>query len=204
MRMIRSKLTYANVMSTIAVFLLLGGGAAFAASKLAKNSVGTKQIKKNAVTTAKIKKGAVTGAKIELSSVGTVPSATHAGTAGNAQTLGGLTSGQISEASKLRCPSGTQLAVGVCFEETVRPANILNLAMLECAEANRRLPTENELLTFEVRLPSAPPEEWVEPDYYDSGAFRGMTVSASKGGFSFDSKPEATSISFRCVTPPLN
>ncbi len=51
MRRIRGKLTYANVMSTIAVFLLLGGGAAFAASKLAKNSVGTKQIKNGSVTT---------------------------------------------------------------------------------------------------------------------------------------------------------
>ncbi len=59
MRTIRSKLTYANVMSSIAVFLLLGGGAAFAATKLAKNSVGTNQIKNNAVTSAKVKKGSL-------------------------------------------------------------------------------------------------------------------------------------------------
>lgn len=58
------KLTYANVMSSIAVFLVLGGGAAFAASKLGKNTVGTKQLKKNAVTTVKIKNGAVNGAKV--------------------------------------------------------------------------------------------------------------------------------------------
>jgi hypothetical protein len=69
MRATRSKLTYANVMSTIAVFLLLGGGAAFAASKLGKNSVGTKQIKNNAVTAAKIKKNSVTSAKIKAGSV---------------------------------------------------------------------------------------------------------------------------------------
>jgi hypothetical protein len=56
---IRKKLTYANVMSTIAVFLVLGGGAAFAATQLAKNSVGAKQLKKNAVTTAKLKKASV-------------------------------------------------------------------------------------------------------------------------------------------------
>ncbi len=60
---IRKRLTYANVMSTIAVFLVLGGGAAFAATKLAKNSVGTKQIKKNAVSTAKVKNNAINGAK---------------------------------------------------------------------------------------------------------------------------------------------
>jgi hypothetical protein len=73
-----SRLTYANVVSTLCLFLLLGGGAAFAATKLAKNSVGTKQIKNSAVTGAKIKNGAVTGAKIDLSSVGTVPSASNA------------------------------------------------------------------------------------------------------------------------------
>jgi hypothetical protein len=38
------------------LFLLLSGGAAYAASHLGKNTVGTKQLKKNSVTTAKIKK----------------------------------------------------------------------------------------------------------------------------------------------------
>jgi hypothetical protein len=42
-------------MSTIAVFLLIGGGAAFAASKLPKNSVGGKQLMSNAVTSPKVK-----------------------------------------------------------------------------------------------------------------------------------------------------
>jgi hypothetical protein len=52
----RRRFSYANVMSTIAVFLALGGGAAFAAQKLAKNSVGAKQIKKGAVTPKKLSK----------------------------------------------------------------------------------------------------------------------------------------------------
>jgi hypothetical protein len=84
MKRLRSKLTYGNVVATLALFLVLAGGSAFAASKLAKNSVGTKQIKNNAVTGAKIKDGAVTGSKISLSSLGTVPSATHADSATNA------------------------------------------------------------------------------------------------------------------------
>ena len=65
LKSIRGQLTYANVMSTIAVFLILGGATAFAASQLPKNSVGTKQLKKNAVTTAKIKKDAVTGGQVK-------------------------------------------------------------------------------------------------------------------------------------------
>jgi hypothetical protein len=54
-----SRLNYANVMSTIAVFAALGGGA-YAAVKLPKNSVGSAQIKSNAVTTAKVKDGSLT------------------------------------------------------------------------------------------------------------------------------------------------
>ena len=63
------RLTYANVMSTIAVFLLLAGGTAFAAKQLGKNTVGPKQLKKNSVTAAKIKKGAVKRAKIAAGAI---------------------------------------------------------------------------------------------------------------------------------------
>ncbi|MBS1861108.1 MAG: hypothetical protein JSS68_05285, partial [Actinobacteria bacterium] len=44
----RPRLTYANVVSTICLFLLLGG-AAWAASSLPRNSVGTRQLKNGAV-----------------------------------------------------------------------------------------------------------------------------------------------------------
>ncbi|HEX5525738.1 MAG TPA: hypothetical protein VFX44_00905 [Solirubrobacterales bacterium] len=87
MKHLRKRLTFANVMSMVAVFIALGG-AAFAATQLPKNSVGSKQlkknavtaakIKKNAVTTSKIKKDAVTGAQVNESTLGTVPSASLA------------------------------------------------------------------------------------------------------------------------------
>lgn len=83
MKRILGKATYANVMATIAVFIALGG-ASYAALKLPKNSVGTKQIKDNAITAAKIRNGAVGGSKINLSSLGTVPSAATASHASNA------------------------------------------------------------------------------------------------------------------------
>jgi hypothetical protein len=55
-KQIRKRLTYANVMSSIAVFFVLGGATAFAASQLEKESVGTPQLQKEAVNLAKIKK----------------------------------------------------------------------------------------------------------------------------------------------------
>src|SRR3954469_12652924 len=53
-----SRLTYANVMSTIAVFLAVGGGA-YAAVTLPRNSVGNKQLKAGAVSSAKVRDGSL-------------------------------------------------------------------------------------------------------------------------------------------------
>jgi hypothetical protein len=61
-RRFRAHLTYANVIASLALFIALGGGAIAAA--LAKNSVGTKQLKANAVTAAKIKNSAVNSHKL--------------------------------------------------------------------------------------------------------------------------------------------
>jgi hypothetical protein len=58
MRRVRARLTYANVMSSVAVFMVLGGSA-YAATALPKNSVGSKQIKSSAVTSSKVKDGSL-------------------------------------------------------------------------------------------------------------------------------------------------
>jgi hypothetical protein len=54
MRRLTAGLTYANVVSTVCLFVLLGGGA-YAATKLPKGSVGSAQLKRNAVTSSKVK-----------------------------------------------------------------------------------------------------------------------------------------------------
>jgi hypothetical protein len=92
--------TYANVVSTLCLFLLLSGGAAFAAAKLAKNSVGAKQIKKNAVVAAKIKNGAVVANKIANNAVTASKIADESVTSGkianNAVTTGKLANGGVT------------------------------------------------------------------------------------------------------------
>src|SRR5690349_6265684 len=110
MRKIRPQLTYANVMVTILAFVVLGGGSALAAAQLGKNTVGSRQIKAKAITTGKIANSAVNGSKvangsltgedIKLSALGTVPSATSATSAGNANTVGGHAAS---------CPAATTL-----------------------------------------------------------------------------------------------
>jgi hypothetical protein len=83
MRNVARRLTYANVVATLALFLAIGGGAAFAATNLATNSVGPKAIKANAVGPAKIKAGAVTGEKLANGAVTSTKLA--AGAVGSAQ-----------------------------------------------------------------------------------------------------------------------
>jgi hypothetical protein len=61
---IRSHLTFANVISMLALFVALGG-TGYAATQLAKNSVGAKQIKKNAVGASEIKPNAVRSADVK-------------------------------------------------------------------------------------------------------------------------------------------
>jgi hypothetical protein len=92
---LRKRLTYANVVSTLCLFLLLGGGAAFAATKLGKNSVGTKQLKARSVTGAKIKKEAVTAAQVKAGSL------TGANIAGGSIGTANLADGSVNSAKVL-------------------------------------------------------------------------------------------------------
>jgi hypothetical protein len=66
---LRSKLTYANVAATIAIFLALTG-VGFAVAKLPKGSVGPKQLKNGAVRSKKLHKNAVNASKIKDGAVG--------------------------------------------------------------------------------------------------------------------------------------
>jgi hypothetical protein len=66
---VRSRLTYANVMSTIAVFGVLAGGGAWAASKIGsgdieRNAVRSKHIKNQQVKPGDVKDDSLTGAEL--------------------------------------------------------------------------------------------------------------------------------------------
>ena len=87
---LRPKLTYSNVIASVALFIALGGAAV--AAGLPKNSVGPKQLKKGAVTAKKLRKGAVTAGKL-------APKSVVAGKLGqNAVTPGNLGNGVVTTA----------------------------------------------------------------------------------------------------------
>jgi hypothetical protein len=64
---LRSGLTFANVVSSLALFIALGGGAY--ALTIPKNSVGAAQLKRHAVTSSKLAAHAVTSSKLAAKAV---------------------------------------------------------------------------------------------------------------------------------------
>jgi hypothetical protein len=74
MRVVRRKLTYANVVATLALFLALSGGVVWASGKISggrlkPNSVSAGKLRRNAVTATKIRPNAVIAAKIRPGAV---------------------------------------------------------------------------------------------------------------------------------------
>jgi len=106
---LKERMTYANVASTMALVIAIGGGgAAVAAAMVPANSVGSKQIINNSVKSKDIKDNGVKGADVDETTLGQVPSAVSADsantansansatTATTATTANGLSSGAIT------------------------------------------------------------------------------------------------------------
>jgi hypothetical protein len=134
----------AMIVAIVALIAALSGSA-YAA--IAKNSVGTRQLKGQAVTTGKIAKNAVnsskvadhslTGQDINVGALGTVPKATSADSAGNASTLSG---------HGASCPQATTLLRGICFDSSPGPlASSVQAAADACASKGGWLPTPLQL-----------------------------------------------------------
>jgi hypothetical protein len=121
---VRKRLTYANVMSSIAVFFVLGGGVAFAA--LGKNTVGTAQLKRNSVKVGKIAGEAVKAGKLAKNAIAT--NRLREGVVSTPKLADlSVTSGKLANFSVL----GTKLAANA-----VATGNILNDAVATDKIAN--------------------------------------------------------------------
>ncbi len=142
MKRLRSKLTYSNVISTVCLFLLVGGGTAFAAGNLAKNSVGAKQLKSNAVTAAKIKDGAVDGAKIKAGAVD--GSKLAPGAVGGSNLADGAVGGSKLSSGAV---GNSNLASGAVTDDKIAPGTItgdkVNVATLPTVPSAANSATTN-------------------------------------------------------------
>jgi hypothetical protein len=194
---LRRRLTYANVMSTLAVFIALGG------SSYAAFRISGSDIKNRSIAGKKIKRNTLTCKQILESRLARVPRAR------NADRLNGATAASL----RIRCPAGTFPSADVCVEQTPRRSASYGSAVLECALAGtpagpgRRLPTHGELRAALAAVPLAAGGE-LTSEVYPSSATPGeldvLFVINQAGGVAVTPNTGAGGKAFRCVTDPLN
>ncbi len=131
----------------VAIIALILATTGTALAALAKNSVGTRQLKSKSVTTGKIAPNAVnaskvadhslTGQDINVGALGVVPKASSADLATSANSLNG---------HGASCPGGATLLRGICFDSSPGPliASVTSAAET-CASKGGWLPTPLEL-----------------------------------------------------------
>jgi hypothetical protein len=190
------RLTYANVLSTLAVFIALGG------SSYAALTISGRSIENRSIPAKKLKRNSITGREVRESRLN-VPRARRA------ERLGGFTADQL----RVRCPSDTFPIADVCVERTTRFAAPYGSAVLEClrvdtpASPGRRLPTHGELMAALTAVQLAPGGELtanVYPSASDPGRLDVLFVTDQVGSVALTADTAAGGKAYRCVADPLN
>jgi hypothetical protein len=194
---LRARLTYANVMATVAVFIALGG------TSIAAFKITGRDVAKHTLTGRNLKSNSVGGRVIKEKSLAPVPRAR------NSARLGG----HIAQDFLVHCPEGTIAAADVCVETQARPPTTLEGATRECAVTDnppgRRLPTYGELVTAlehqEIQL-SAGGEFTSEVSASTSsvGHVDDLYVTDKIGHVGLTPDSPAGAKSYRCVADPRN
>ncbi len=199
MKRIRSNLTYANVMSTVAVFVAIGG------SSYAALTITGRDVKNGSLTYRDVKRNTLGGSRIKESRLGTVPRAR------NALRLNGVPAARLL----VRCPGGTVPTTGTCAEVAARPALPYGAAVDACRSTNfrstpgRRVPTHQELLgalSFEqiVLAPGGELTANVYPAADPTDPLNVLFMTNEAGETSITPDTFAGGKPFRCVVDPLN
>jgi hypothetical protein len=197
---LRARLTYANVVATLALFIALGG------SSYAVNKISGSQIRNASIAGKKLKRNTIGGVRIKESRLGTVPRARNAGR------VGGLSAQQLL----LRCPQGTLAAADVCVETQPRAPTIYSGAVGDCGTTDgpprpgRRLPTHGELrraFDLDQMGPIAPGGELtsqVYPSGSNPGQLEVLYMTNEVGNVGLVPDGPGGEKAFRCVADPLN
>jgi len=197
---LRHRLTYANVMSTLAVFIALGG------SSYATVSISGSNIKNRSISASKVKKNALTGLQIRESTLGRVNRARLADNSLRPLKLRVVAVMQTS-------PADTYPTSDVCVERVPRAASSYGGAVLTCldigrpAGPGRRLPTHGELRASLTAFDLAPGGELtshVYPSASVPGGVDVLYVTNAVGNVALTPDSIAGGKSYRCVTDPLN
>jgi hypothetical protein len=180
---IRRHLTYANVVSTLCLVLLLGGGTALARAIITKN----RQVARDTI------------------SGHHPPSGDHPNIIRGSIARPDLAA-KLKESLRVRCPLDMDQEAGLCFETSVRDPVSFKSAVTTCARAQRRLPTIPELALVFEHSAAVQPSQWVAIRWF-SGTQQSvatlMSQSASRN-MDFSALDAGSTEPYRCVTSPTN
>ncbi|MBJ7358183.1 hypothetical protein [Nocardioides sp.] len=98
-RTIRPTSTTASLLAGAALLVAVAGSGAAVAGGLAKNSVDSRNLKNESVRGVDLAPDSVTGLDVDEHSLGTVPAADHAATAGSAKTAESAVRAEVAEAA---------------------------------------------------------------------------------------------------------
>ena len=194
---LRTHLTYANVMATLAVFIALGG------SSYAVATLSGSQLKNRSVRAVKVARNTLSGREIREARLGQVPRAN------NANKVGGFTASQL----RIRCPGDTFPFADACVERNARPPAAYGSAAGVCARTGtpqgpgRRLPTWEELVAAINGFQLAPGGELTSNTMYLASSPDGvgtLFVVDRIGTVGVTPDTFAGAKAYRCVTDPLN
>ena len=194
---LRSRLAFANVVSTLALFVALGG------SSYAAVTLSGSNIENRSIPARKLRHNTVGGYEIRESTLARVPRAR------NADKLGGVTAADL----KIKCPADTFPVADVCVERSPRAATSYSSAVLQCLQVGtprapgRRLPTHGELLAALGAVQLAAGGELtanVYPSSSTPGRVDDLYVTDQVGGVALAPDTAAGAKAYRCVTDPLN
>ena len=199
MQALRRRLSYANVVATLALFVALGG------SSYAAFAIKGRDVVNGSLTYRDLKRDTLGGGRINEARLQRV------GHARNADRLNGVTAGQLL----VRCPEGTTPVSAVCVEQAARPAMPYRGAAVACestdrsASAGRRLPSHDELMTAigEPGVELASGGELtrnVYPSASDAGRVDVLSITSRGGDVALTTDTFAGAKAFRCVTDPIN
>ena len=155
---LRRRLSYSNVMATVAVVLAAGTGGAYAAGlitgkDIARNAISAKHIKADAVGGKKVRDGSLAPKDFRSGALPPGPPGPQGlsgekgepGEPGRDGEDGGNTADRCVQTEGL--PSIVEFA-GICFEQSYRAALNWQRAADSCAADDRRLPSADELWAF--------------------------------------------------------
>jgi hypothetical protein len=198
LKALRDRLTYANVVATLALFIAVGGSGAYAVSKIDGSD-----IRKRSLTGKQFKSNSIGSRVVKESSLRPVPRAQ------NSARLGG----QPAERFLVSCPTGTVAVSDVCVEVQPHAPASYGVAAFDCSlidnreRAGRRLPTHAELMTAlakpEIQL--APGGELTGEVYPSSseGKVDVLYITEENGSVGI-TQDVGGAKSYRCVADPMN